>query len=112
MRKLGVYLAIRPADYLTVAYNYTRTGFAGGALKHRIVIEKPFGENLDSAQILNQHLHQYFDESQIFRIDHYLDLGNRAKLVGVSLCQYLDRQICWNRNYIDHVQITVMNSTA
>jgi len=103
---LAFYLAIRPADYLTVATQLHNAGFAGGALKHRIVIEKPFGENLDSAQILNQHLHQYFDENQIFRIDHYLGKETVQNLLVFRFANTLIEPI-WNRNYIDHVQITV-----
>ncbi|MFO1349048.1 MAG: glucose-6-phosphate dehydrogenase [Pseudomonadales bacterium] len=103
---LAFYLAIRPADYLVVATQLHEAGFAGGALKHRIVIEKPFGENLDSAQILNQHLHQYFDENQIFRIDHYLGKETVQNMLVFRFANTLIEPI-WNRNYIDHVQITV-----
>ncbi len=103
---LVFYLAIRPMDYLTVANHLHDAGFAGGALKHRIVIEKPFGEDLDSAQTLNQHLHQYFDENQIFRIDHYLGKETVQNMLVFRFANTMIEPI-WNRNYIDHVQITV-----
>lgn len=100
------YLAIKPADYLTVATHLHQSGFAGGVLKHRIVIEKPFGEDLDSARMLNTQLHAIFDEEQIFRIDHYLGKETVQNLLVFRFANTLIEPI-WNRNYIDHVQITV-----
>ena len=63
------YLAIPPAMFATVAEGLGRSGCAQGA---RIVVEKPFGRDLESAQALNATLHQVFDEADIFRIDHFL----------------------------------------
>jgi glucose-6-phosphate 1-dehydrogenase len=103
---LVFYLAIRPLDYLTVATRLHEAGFSGGALKHRIVIEKPFGEDLDSARTLNARLHDYFDEEQIFRIDHYLGKETVQNLLVFRFANTLIEPI-WNRNHIDHVQITV-----
>lgn len=100
------YLAIKPGDYLTVATQLNEAGFSGGALKHRIVIEKPFGEDLDSARMLNMRLHDFFDEDQIFRIDHYLGKETVQNLLVFRFANTLIEPI-WNRNYIDHVQITV-----
>lgn len=100
------YLAIKPADYLAVATQLHKAGFAGGPLKHRIVIEKPFGDDLDSARMLNMRLHEFFDEEQIFRIDHYLGKETVQNLLVFRFANTLIEPI-WNRNYIDHVQITV-----
>jgi glucose-6-phosphate 1-dehydrogenase len=100
------YLAIRPADYLTVCTRLHEAGFSRGVFRHRIVIEKPFGEDLDSARMLNMKLHEFFDEEQIFRIDHYLGKETVQNLLVFRFANTLVEPI-WNRNYIDHVQITV-----
>ncbi len=76
---------------------------------HRIVIEKPFGYNLPSAQALNRTLYQYFDESQIFRIDHYLGKETVQNLMVMRFANSIFEPI-WNYKYIDHVQITVSES--
>ena len=100
------YLAIRPLDYLNVTTRLHEAGFSGGVMKHRIVIEKPFGEDLDSARMLNERLHAFFEEEQIFRIDHYLGKETVQNLLVFRFANTLIEPI-WNRNYIDHVQITV-----
>ncbi len=104
------YLAIPPSWYETVASNLREAGLAdeSGGFR-RIVIEKPFGMNLASAEALNQSLQAHFDESQIYRIDHYLGKEAVQNLMvfrfGNSVLEPL-----WNRNYIDHVQISVAES--
>jgi glucose-6-phosphate 1-dehydrogenase len=100
------YLAIRPNDYLKVVNQLHLAGLSGAHSKHRIVIEKPFGEDLDSAKMLNQRLHEHFDEEQIFRIDHYLGKETVQNLMVFRFANSLIEPI-WNRNYIDQVQITV-----
>ena len=72
----------------------------------RIVVEKPFGTNLKSARQLNHSLHNVFDEKQIFRIDHYLGKETVQNLLVLRFANSIFEPI-WNRNYIDHVQITV-----
>ncbi|MHB1568858.1 MAG: glucose-6-phosphate dehydrogenase [Solirubrobacteraceae bacterium] len=72
----------------------------------RIVIEKPFGYDLQSARILNAQLLEVFDERQIFRIDHYLGKETVQNLIALRFANALFEPV-WNRNYIDHVQITV-----
>ncbi|HNS41035.1 MAG TPA: glucose-6-phosphate dehydrogenase, partial [Promineifilum sp.] len=69
-------------------------------------IEKPFGHDLASAQALNQAIHQVLDESQIYRIDHYLGKETVQNLLVFRFANSLYEPV-WNRNYIDHVQITV-----
>jgi glucose-6-phosphate 1-dehydrogenase len=71
----------------------------------RIVIEKPFGYDLASARKLNAQLLEVFDESQIFRIDHYLGKETVQNLMALRFANALFEPV-WNRNYIDHVQIT------
>jgi glucose-6-phosphate 1-dehydrogenase len=75
----------------------------------RLVIEKPFGNDLDSAKELNHLLWKYLDESQIFRIDHYLGKETVQNIMVLRFANGLFEPL-WNRNYIDHVQITVAES--
>ena len=72
----------------------------------RIVIEKPFGRDLESAQQLNALLGGTFDESQIYRIDHYLGKETVQNILAFRFANALFEHT-WNRNYIDHVQISV-----
>jgi len=72
----------------------------------RIVVEKPFGSDLDSARGLNQLLSQVFDENQIFRIDHFLGKETVQNILAFRLANTMFEPI-WNRHYIDHVQINV-----
>jgi glucose-6-phosphate 1-dehydrogenase len=71
----------------------------------RIVIEKPFGYDLASARTLNAQLLEVFEETQIFRIDHYLGKETVQNLMALRFANALFEPV-WNRNYIDHVQIT------
>ena len=66
------YLAIKPEDFGAVTGNLAAAGLNRPRGLHRIVVEKPFGVDLESAQALNQLMHHHFDEQQIYRIDHYL----------------------------------------
>jgi len=72
----------------------------------RIVVEKPFGHDLDSARALNQGLISTFDESQIFRIDHYLGKETVQNILAFRFANAVFEPI-WDRRYVDHVQITV-----
>lgn len=72
----------------------------------RIIIEKPFGTNLATARSLNKATHKVFDEKQVYRIDHYLGKETVQNLLVLRFANSIFEPI-WNRNYIDHVQITV-----
>lgn len=106
---LVFYLAIPPSDFTVVVDHLDEAGFSGPAAQHRIVVEKPFGTDMESAGQLNQHLHRHFSEDQIYRIDHYLGKETVQNLLVFRFANTLIEPI-WNRNYIDHVQITVAES--
>ncbi|MGB7160262.1 MAG: glucose-6-phosphate dehydrogenase [Tepidisphaeraceae bacterium] len=76
---------------------------------HRVIIEKPFGRDLKSAKQLNELLHKYFTEEQVFRIDHYLGKETVQNLMVMRFANTIFEPI-WNHKYIDHVQITVSES--
>jgi glucose-6-phosphate 1-dehydrogenase len=100
------YLAIAPAEFPEVIEQLSRIGISRAHGRHRIVVEKPFGQDIESARALNAGLHRHFDEDQIFRIDHYLGKETVQNLLVFRFANTLIEPI-WNRNYIDHVQITL-----
>ena len=97
------YLAIPPVLFGTVVEQLEKSGCAEGA---RVIVEKPFGSDLASAQKLSKTLQRVFSESRIFRIDHYL--GKRP-VNNVVVFRFANSfmEPFWNRNYIDSVQITM-----
>jgi len=97
------YLAIPPSMFGTVADGLAKSGCNAGA---RIVVEKPFGRDLASAKELNGTLHRFFPEEAIFRIDHYLGKEPVQNIIYSRFANTL-WEPSWNRNYIDHVEITM-----
>ncbi len=79
--------------------------------KSRIVVEKPFGRDLESARALNETLAAHFDESQIYRIDHYLGKETVQNLMAVRFGNVLFEPL-WNNHYVDHIQITVAETVG
>ena len=98
------YLAVPPAAFegivAWVGKHKARKGWT------RVIVEKPFGHDLESAQDLNALLHKHFDESQIFRIDHYLGKETVQNMLALRFANGIFEPI-WNRQFIDHIQITV-----
>jgi glucose-6-phosphate 1-dehydrogenase len=100
------YLATPPTLVETIARNLGQAHLTKDHRRSRIVVEKPFGRDLDSAQALNRSLHKTLDEDQIYRIDHYLGKETVQNILAFRFANALFEPI-WDRRYIDHVQITV-----
>ncbi len=108
------YLATPPGAFVPIVRSLKQAGLArecGGegdpsAPWSRIIIEKPFGRDLQSARALNAEIRQCFDERQIFRIDHFLGKETVQNLMVLRFANSIFEPI-WNQKYLDHVQITV-----
>lgn len=100
------YMAVSPGFIKTIAGHLDKAGIAGDSHKHRIVVEKPFGHDLESAKDLNKVLQSIFNECQIYRIDHYLGKETVQNIMAFRFANALFEPL-WNRNYIEHIQINV-----
>ena len=106
------YLSTPPEIYEVIAKNLSSQGLTDEEKGwKRIIVEKPFGYNLETAKELNDGLHQYFKESQIYRIDHYLGKETVQNLLVTRFSNSIFEPL-WNRNYIHHVEITNAESVG
>ena len=100
------YMAVSPDFIKIIAEHLDKAGIAGDNEKHRIVVEKPFGHDLESAKDLNKVLQGIFSECQIYRIDHYLGKETVQNIMAIRFANVLFEPL-WNRNYVEQVQVHV-----
>ena len=107
------YLATPPQMFSPIVQQLGAAGLAGEQNGHwrRVIVEKPFGTDLNSAQALNKRAESVLDERQIYRIDHYLGKETVQNILVFRFANGMFEPL-WNRNHIDHVQITVAETVG
>jgi glucose-6-phosphate 1-dehydrogenase len=110
------YLAVPPFLYGSIVEHLGRSGLSCGEetdsrQRARLVVEKPFGRDLQSAEKLNRVVHKCFDESQVYRIDHYLGKETVQNILMFRFANAIFEPV-WSRNYIDSIQITIAETVG
>jgi len=108
-RTRAFYLSVGPSLFGDIAGRIRTHGLVNA--RTRIVVEKPFGHDLETARALNGTLARHFDEAQIYRIDHYLGKETVQNLMAVRFGNVLFEPL-WNAQYVDHIQITVAETVS
>jgi len=103
------YLSTQPSQYGRAAQGIGGAGMNQGSGWRRLVVEKPFGRNLETARALSGELHQVFQESEVYRIDHYLGKETVQNILAFRFGNGIFEPL-WSRNHVDHVQITAAES--
>jgi len=107
--EIVIYLSTPPSIFAPVCESMGKAGLVTDST--RLVVEKPLGESLESFDEINNSLFETFEEHQLYRIDHYLGKETVQNLLALRFANILFQPL-WNRNYIDHVQITVAESVG
>jgi len=109
------YLSVSPEHFLSISSNLSSHQLiepvASGVRRTSVIVEKPIGDNFQSARELNAQLQQSFDERQIYRIDHYLGKETVQNILVFRFSNGIFEPL-WNRHYIDHIQITVAETVG